>query len=77
MNSNGLTTNKAKIEATGNKLNIRPGEKVLLNVFIPSEYYFSGKIDRNRPQYEIKGYINNVKDSNHFESSGDFALPLN
>lgn len=72
INGNGSTMNKAKIEAVGNKLDIQPGEKVSLNVFIPTEYYVSAKIDKNRPQYEIKGYINDVKDSNHFEKSGDF-----
>lgn len=71
-NGNGDSTNKAKIEAEGNKLDIRPGEEVLLNAFIPVEYYESKKIDKNNPWYEIKGYINKVNDLNHFEKSGAF-----
>ena len=69
-NGNGDSTNKAKIEAEGNKLDIQPGEKVLLNAFIPAEYYESKKIDKNSTWFEIEGYINEVKDLNHFEIGG-------
>lgn len=63
--------NKCKVEATGNRLNISPNECVMLNVFIPKDNYENNNlIDSNRPQYEIKGYINEVSDINHFEKSG-------
>jgi hypothetical protein len=66
---NGYISNKAKVEAAGNKLDIGPGEEITLNAFIPN--VFDGtKVDQDRLQYEIKGYINEIQDSNHFEKSG-------
>lgn len=35
------TMNNCKIEATGNKINIKPNEVVILNAFIPCENYES------------------------------------
>lgn len=67
--SSGYIDNKAKVEAEGNKLDIRPGEEIILSVFIPN-VFDSEKVDQHRLQYEIKGYINEVKDSNHFGQSG-------
>lgn len=69
-NGNGDSTNRAKIEAEGNKLDIQPGENVLLNAFIPAEYYESKKINKNSPWFEIEGYINEVKDANRLEIEG-------
>lgn len=31
------------------------------------------KIDSNRPQYEIEGYVNGVSNLTHFGQSGDFT----
>lgn len=64
--NSGYILNKAKVEAVGNKLDIRPGEEITLNAFIP-DAFDSDKVDQQRLQYEIKGYINEAKDSNHFE----------
>ena len=71
--NSGYTSNKAKVEAVGNKLDIRPGEEITLNAFIP-DAFDSDKVDQHRLQYEIKGYINEVKDLNHFEQSGGDLL---
>ena len=71
--NSGYILNKAKVEAVGNKLDIRPGEEITLNAFIP-DAFDSDKVDQHRLQYEIKGYINEVKDSNHFEQSGGDLL---
>lgn len=68
--NNGYTSNKAKVEAVGNKLDIRPGEEITLSAFIPNVFE-SDKVDQHRLQYEIKGYINEVKDLSHFGQSGD------
>ncbi|WP_406764751.1 hypothetical protein [Candidatus Clostridium radicumherbarum] len=66
--------NKCKVEATGNKIDIKPNEEVTLNVFIPGENYENNnKIDSNRPQYEIEGYLNEVSKLTHFGQSGDFT----
>jgi hypothetical protein len=67
--NSGVIQNKTKVEAVGNKLDIHPGEEIILNAFIP-DAFASDKVDKHRLQYEIKGYINEVKDSNHFERSG-------
>jgi hypothetical protein len=65
-------TNKCKIEATGNKIDIKPNEEVPLNVFIPCEDYKDNtKIDSNQPQFEIEGYLNEISTLTHFGKSGD------
>lgn len=72
--NNRYTSNKAKVEAVGNELDIRPGEEITLSAFIPNVFE-SDKVDQHRLQYEIKGYINEVKDLSHFEQSGDDLSP--
>ncbi|UWG95426.1 hypothetical protein LPY66_10845 [Dehalobacter sp. DCM] len=67
-NSNSFT--EAKIEAEGNKLDIAPGEEVILNAFIPEGIYNSDKVDLSVLRYEIKGYIDEVKDNNKFARLG-------
>ena len=69
--NNGYSSNKAKVEAEGNKLDIRPGEEVTLNAFIPLDAFDRDKVDQHRLQYEIKGYINQVKDTNHYQQVGE------
>lgn len=65
-------TNKCKVEAAGNNIDIKPNEEVTLNVFIPSEdYKDNNKIDSNRPQFEIEGYLNEINTLTHFGKSGD------
>ncbi|MFL0270154.1 hypothetical protein [Candidatus Clostridium radicumherbarum] len=72
--NSGVMTNKCKVEATGNKIDIKPNEEVILNVFVPSENYDNNnKIDNNRPQYEIEGYLNVVSNLTHFGQSGELA----
>lgn len=68
-----IISNKAKVEAVGNKLDIHPGEELTLSAIIPNAFD-SDKVDQQRLQYEIKGYINEVKDSNQFGQSGDDLL---
>lgn len=68
---NTKSLNKAKIEAEGNKIDIRPGDEVILNAFIPDGIFNSDKVDLSILQYEIKGYIGEVKDVNRFGRSGD------
>ena len=68
---NSKSLNKAKIETEGNKLDIRPGDEVILNAFIPTGIFNSDKVDLGVLQYEIKGYIREVKDINRFGRLGD------
>ncbi|WP_141603821.1 lipoprotein [Terrilactibacillus laevilacticus] len=65
----GQKGNEFKILAKGNKLNIKPGEEVRLNAFLP----FDG-IDRNRllvddPQVEILGYGNKLDGQHLFNAT--------
>lgn len=71
----GSAWNKCKVEATGNKLNIKPNEEVLLNVFIQKEVYDSNKyLDIDNPQIEFICYINDVSEMNRFNKMGSFEL---
>ena len=69
--NNGTSLNKAKIEAEGNKIDIRSGDEVILNAFIPVGIFDSNKVDLSILQYEIKGFIEEVKDINKFARLGD------
>lgn len=64
--------NKCKVETSGNRVNIKPGEEVFLRAFIPKENFQDNMlICSEKPQLEIKGYLNNITEMNHFEVSGD------
>ena len=72
-NGNGLSLNKCKVEANGNKLDIKPKEEVILNVLMNNENFQDNKmLDTENPDIQIEGYINEVKEINHFEKSGSF-----
>ncbi len=66
--------NSAKIEAEGNKVDIRSGDEVILNAYIPAGVFNSDKVDLNILQYELKGYIGEVKDINRFARLGDVFM---
>lgn len=68
---NAKSLNKAKIEAEGNKIDIRPGDEIILNAFIPDGIFNSDKVDLSVLQYEIKGYIGEVEDINRFGRLGN------
>ena len=73
ISGNGYMMNKCKVEATGNKIDIKPDEEVKLNVFISYENYENNnKIDSNRPEFEISGYIDEISKLTHFDQSGVF-----
>ena len=65
--SNGSKGNEFKVEARNNKLNIKPNEEVILNAYTPKEEYEGNQnILPNECYLEIKGYIDQVKEENHF-----------
>lgn len=67
----GSKGNEFKIEAKNNKLNIKPGEELILTVFAPKEMYEGNRyIDVDNPTLEIEGYINKVTEPSHFGKSG-------
>jgi len=64
---NGSKGNEFKVEAKNNKLDIKPNEEILLNVFTPiEEYKGNNKITITECNLEIQGYIEEVKEINHF-----------
>ncbi|WP_339266712.1 hypothetical protein NYE54_24005 [Paenibacillus sp. FSL K6-1330] len=68
---NGFRGNDFKIEARNNKLNINPGEELLLTVFAPKEMYEGNhNIDLEDPHIEIKGFLNEVTEINKFNMIG-------
>ncbi|MFF2176442.1 hypothetical protein ACFVT8_08290 [Lysinibacillus sp. NPDC058147] len=68
----GYKENEYKVEADGNKLDIQPGEKVTLNVFMP----FEGMGDKtllgiDNPSIKLKGYMETVDAKHQFTMGGD------
>ena len=65
------SSNKYTVEATGNKLDIQPEEKITLNVFMP----FEGMGDKSlleidNPVIQLKGYMHTVDEEHHFTTGG-------
>lgn len=72
-NLNNSKSNKFKIEATGNRLNIKPNETVVVSVFAPKEEYENNQsLDIDNPNIEIVGYMDEVKDETHFQKSSGY-----
>ncbi|MFF3025372.1 hypothetical protein ACFVRR_22470 [Gottfriedia sp. NPDC057948] len=72
INENAYKGNGYKVEAKGNKLDIQPGEKITLIVFMP----FEGLGDKNlfaldNPSYQLKGFLENVDSKHQFSVGGD------
>lgn len=72
INENAYKGNEYKVEAKGNKLDIQPGEKITLSVFMP----FEGLGDKtmfalDNPSYQLKGFLENVDSKHHFSVGGD------
>lgn len=64
--------NPYKVEAEGNKLDIKPGEKVTLNVFMPLQgIQNQSNIETKKPVIQLKGYLNEVNNENRFSIGGD------
>jgi hypothetical protein len=64
-----------KVEAKGNQLNIKPGQEVVLNVFMEAEYYkYNNLIDVERPNIEIIGYLNKLDADNQFAMVGSVHI---
>jgi len=64
--------NPYKVEAEGNKLDIKPGEKVTLNVFMPLQGIPNqSNIETKKPVIQLKGYLDEVNNENRFSIGGD------
>lgn len=65
--NNGYTGNEYKVEAEGNKLDIKPGEEIELKVFAP----FKGVGDKDSlsfdtPNILVEGYLETVNEKSKF-----------
>jgi hypothetical protein len=65
----GFRHNYFKIEAKGNKLDVKPNEKGILNVFVTNEIVDINSLEIDKPNLETNGYINELKTENHFVRS--------
>lgn len=68
----GYKGSEYKVEAKGNKLDIKPGEKVTLDVFMP----FEGMGDKSllaidKPNIQLIGYLEIVDNKHQFSTGGD------
>jgi hypothetical protein len=64
---NGSKGNEFKVEAKNNKLDIKPNEEIVLNAFTPiEEYKGNTNLLINECYLEIKGYVGQVEEANHF-----------
>lgn len=68
---NAYKGNEYKVGAKGNKLDIQPGEKVTLNVFMP----FEGMGDQSllgidNPIIQLKGFMEVIDDKHQFTTGG-------
>lgn len=68
---NAYKGNEYTVEAKGNKLNIQPGEKITLNVFMQ----FEGMGDKSllgldNPNIQLKGYLHTIDEEHHFTTGG-------
>ena len=70
-NSTAEKLSSLKVVADGNKLDIIPGETVVLNVYIPNEAIGNNqRLQIERPYIEIVGYMEEVVDVMRFMKSG-------
>ncbi|HDR7913927.1 TPA: hypothetical protein QCY05_003088 [Bacillus wiedmannii] len=64
----GQTTNPFKVLAKGNKLNIKPGDSVVLEVSFSPDFYSEFKnTEVSKANLYITGYIDKLADENHFD----------
>jgi hypothetical protein len=68
--------NVCKVETTYNRLNIKPGDSIMLKCLVTKENYENNPLlDIQHPNLEIKGYMKEVNEINHFEKSVSAKLP--
>lgn len=65
--NNGYTGNEYKVEAEGNKLDIKPGEEIELKVFAPSKGVGDkSSLSFDAPNIEVEGYLETVSEKSKF-----------
>ncbi|MFJ5760172.1 hypothetical protein ACIQAA_13800 [Neobacillus sp. NPDC093182] len=64
--------NEYKVEAKGNKLDIKAGEKITLNIFMPFEGIGEKSLlGIDNPSIQLIGYLENVDNKHKFSIGGD------
>ncbi|WP_140457132.1 hypothetical protein [Priestia megaterium] len=70
--ANVYGNNPYKVEAEGNKLDIKPGEKVNLYIYMPLEgIQNQSLIETKKPVIQLKGYLDTVDSKHRFSMGGD------
>ncbi|EOO77420.1 hypothetical protein IIC_01189 [Bacillus cereus VD021] len=70
----GQTTNPFRVLAKGNKLNIKPGDSIVLELSFSPDFYSEFKnTEVSKANLYITGYIDKLADENHF----DFIKSIN
>ncbi|WP_432402171.1 hypothetical protein [Wukongibacter sp. M2B1] len=65
---NGYISNRCKVEATNNKLDISPKEEIILDVFMQiGNYKNNDLLITDKPEVEISGYLIELKPEYHFQ----------
>ncbi|BFI97987.1 hypothetical protein MMB68_23800 [Priestia sp. Y58] len=67
---NGYSENKFKVLAEGNKLNIKPKQKVQLTVFLPYKGINKEALAIDEPDVKCIGYWNKLDDYHQFSFGG-------
>jgi len=68
---NAYKGNEYKVEAIGNKLDIQPGEDIILNVIMPFEGIDKSLLALDHPSYQLKGYLGKLDNKHLFSVGGD------
>ncbi|MBE7105192.1 hypothetical protein FT637_19785 [Bacillus cereus] len=70
----GQTTNPFRVLAKGNKLNIKPGDSIVLEISFSPDFYSEFKnTEVSKANLYITGYIDKLADETHF----DFIKSIN
>ena len=73
INPNALKGNEYKVEAKENKLDIQPGEEMVLSVFMPFEGVDKTMLGIEKPSYQLVGYLEKIDENHHFGESGSLT----
>jgi hypothetical protein len=72
INTDSSKGNEYKVEAKGNKLDIQPREKIILNVLMPFEGMGDQSLLRiDNPSIQINGYLGKIDNKHKFSIGGD------
>jgi uncharacterized protein YcfL len=66
----GFRSNPFKVEVQGNKLDIKPEEKIIVTATIPKDNVLDAKkVDIKAPRIDMQGFFEKVDEKNQFNST--------